>query len=82
MKDLIIKSLWPVLFAVVITGLAYAGDQRIDQRVQAAIKESNAERLEQEIEFYIIKQETAGLSSEDRINMQIKERQLLKLRGQ
>jgi hypothetical protein len=79
MKDMLIKSLWPVVFATVVTGLAYAGDQRIDQRVSEAIRQSNMDRLEQEIEFYIIKKETAGLSGEDRINMEIKERQLKKL---
>jgi len=65
----------------IFNGFAYAMDQRIDQRVQQAIDASNEQRLESDIQFYIIKDETVGLTNEDRINMQIKERQLQKLRS-
>ena len=67
---------------IVLTGFAYAMDQRIDQRVETAINASEQRSLESDIEFYLIKEQTTGLSAEDRINMQIKERQLQKLRAQ
>jgi len=67
---------------IVLTGFAYAMDQRIDQRVETAINASEQRRLESDIQFFIIKDETVGLTNEDRINMQIKERQLQKLRAQ
>ena len=75
------EIIYGAVATIVLTGFAYAMDQRIDQRVQQAIDASNEQRLESDIQFYIIKDETVGLTNEDRINMQIKERQLQKLRS-
>ena len=75
------EIIYGAVATVVLSGFAYAMDQRIDQRVQQAIDASNEQRIENDIEFYIIKENTVGLSAEDRINMQIKERQLQKLRS-
>jgi len=77
-KNIIIAA----IIGVVFTGFAYAMDKRIDQRVETAINASEQRSLESDIEFYLIKEQTTGLSAEDRINMQIKERQLQKLRAQ
>lgn len=77
MKDI----LYGVVITIALTGFAYAMDKRVDERIQAAIDESNAQNIEQRIQFYIIKNETAGLTGEDRINMQILERQLKELRA-
>ena len=76
------EIIYGAVATIVLTGFAYAMDQRIDERVQAAINASEERRLESDITFYLIKEETVGLTGEDRINMQIKERQLQKLRAQ
>ena len=76
------EIIYGAVASIVLTGFAYAMDQRIDQRVQAAINASEERRLESQLNFYIIKDETAGLTGEDRINQQIIERQLQKLRAQ
>ena len=76
------EIIYGAVATIVLTGFAYAMDQRIDQRVEAAINASEQRRLENDINFYIIKDETVGLTNEDRINRQIKERQLQKLRAQ
>jgi len=75
------EIIYGAVASIVLTGFAYAMDQRIDQRVQAAINASEERRLESQLNFYDIKEETAGLSGEDRINQQIIERQLQKLRA-
>lgn len=76
------EIIYGAIGTIVLTGFAYAMDQRIDERVETAINASEERRLESQLNFYDIKQETAGLSGEDRINQQIIERQLQKLRAQ
>jgi uncharacterized protein YpmB len=76
------EIIYTAVATIVLTGFAYAMDQRIDQRVEAAINASEQRRLENQINFYLIKEETAGLTGEDRINQSIIERQLQKLRAQ
>ena len=80
MKQHIIPVIYATIMAIAFSGLAYAMDQRIDNRVAVAIDEFKVQDIEQKIEFYIIKKEMTGLSGEDRINKQILERQLDSIR--
>ena len=76
------KLLYALIFSVVIAGLSYAADQRIDMRVQQAINASEERSLERQIQFYIIKKNMpGGLSTEDKINKEILERQLKDLKA-
>lgn len=80
MKQLI----YGALFTVVCTGLVYAMDQRVDQRIQQAIGAWQEQDVEHRIHFYLMKQELApeSVTPDDRINQEILERQLKQLRGE
>ena len=75
------KTLIGLLIPLVIAGLAYAADQRIDQRIQFAIDDFQRQDIRRKIEFYIMKEEFAPeeMTSDDRINKKILERQLKRL---
>ena len=75
------KILIGLIIPIVIGGLAYAADQRIDQRVQFAIDDFQKQEIRRKIEFYIMKEEFAPneITSDDRINKKILERQLKRL---
>jgi len=79
MKQLI----YGVLFTIICTGLVYAMDQRVDQRIQHAISAWQEQDVEQKIQFYIMKEELApdAITPDDRVNKTILERQLEQLRG-
>jgi hypothetical protein len=73
--------LYGTVLTIAFVGFAFAADQRIDTRVQAAINSFNEQQIENQLEFYIIKAEMSGLTPEDKINQKILEKQLEKLRS-
>ena len=68
---------------VALAGLAFAADQRIDQRVQQAIGAFQQQEIERQIQFYVTKEELApeAVTPDDRVNRVILERQLKQLRA-
>lgn len=80
MKQLIVGA----IFTAVCAGLAFAADQRIDQRVQVAIGEFQQQEIERQIQFIIMKEAMApeAVTMDDRVNKQVLERQLNQLRSE
>jgi hypothetical protein len=64
-----------VVGTIVMIGLAYAADGRIDSRVQEGINAFQIQTINRELDFYIIKEETSSLTSDDKIRKRILQKQ-------
>lgn len=81
--DSIVKSIYGAVGVLVIAGLGYAADQRIDTRVQQAIGKFQEQEIERQIQFYITKDQLApdSVTPDDKVNRQVLERQLKQIRS-
>lgn len=81
------KIIYALVIGIVVTGFGFAADQRIDQRVNEQVKllrqevnntlkDSQKADINRQIQFYLIKEQTTGLSVEDKINKRLLEQQL------
>ena len=80
MKDII----YGAIFSVVMIGFAYAADQRIDQRVEAAIDSYDERQINRDLEQIIMLEETAPelVTRRDKAERRILEKQLQQLRAE
>ena len=80
MKELIYGS----IAAIVMTGFAYAMDQRVDERVENAIDSYDERQITRDIEQIILLEETAPdlVTSRDKAERRILEKQLNQLQRQ
>ena len=83
LSDTIVKSLYGAAGVLMIAGLGFAADQRIDTRVQQAIGQFQQQEIERQIQFYITKSQLAPdkVTPDDNVNRQVLERQLQQLRS-
>ena len=82
MNKYITQFIYTVIAGVVLAGLAWGMDGRIDQRVAVAIDELQVRQINQKIDFYITKEQLAprSVTPDDRVNRAVLERQLEQLR--
>ena len=82
MNKYITQFVYTVVAMVVLAGLAWGVDGRIDQRVAGAIDNMEIRQINQKIEFLIMKEQLApqSVTPDDRVNRAVLERQLEQLR--
>ncbi|GAF72057.1 unnamed protein product [marine sediment metagenome] len=82
MNKYAMQFIYTVLAGVVLAGLAWGMDGRIDQRISIAIDEFDVRQINRKIEFYITKEQLApqSVTADDRVNKAVLERQLQQLR--
>ena len=76
------ELIYGVVLTIVLSGFAYAMDQRVDERVQDAIDSYDERQITRDIEQIILLEETAPdlVTARDKAERRILEKQLQQLR--